>query len=81
MPAHWWVEPGLGPLMGRAKSRGVSKDGCGLRKSLGCLSADAWGCVRVPLAFWPEASQLQAVEWGRSRCQRLKICVSASSQN
>lgn len=35
-PAHWWVEFGLGPLVGRVMSRG----GCGLRNSLGNLSAD-----------------------------------------
>jgi len=36
VPAHWWVELGLGPLVDRVMSRG----GYGLRKSLGNLSAD-----------------------------------------
>ena len=33
VPAHWWVELGLGLLVGRAMSRGVSRGTCGLRKS------------------------------------------------
>ena len=45
MPAHWWVELGLGPLVGWAVSRDVSTGGPGLRKSLGSLSADGWVCV------------------------------------
>ena len=28
MPAHWGVELGLVPLVGRAVSRGVSRGGC-----------------------------------------------------
>ena len=41
---------------------------CGLRKTLGILSADGLGCVPALLVIWPEASQhwsLQAVEWGQ----------------
>ena len=67
MPAHWCVELGLVPLVGRAMSRDVFSGGCGLRKTLGSLSADGWGCVPALLVVWPEASQhwsLQAVEWG-----------------
>ena len=60
-------------------SRGMSGGGCGLRKSLGSLSADGWGCVPALLVVWPEASQhwsLQAVGWGqalvpRSQARRL----------
>ena len=51
----------LGPLMGRAVSRGH----CGLRKSLDSPSAGVWGCVPTQIALWPEASQhlrLQAVK-------------------
>ena len=33
VPAHWWMELGLGLLVGRAMSRGVSRGSCGLRKS------------------------------------------------
>ena len=64
MPARWWAELGLGPLVGRAMSRG----GCELRKSLGSLSADGWGCVPTQLVVWLELSQhwyLQAVGWGQ----------------
>ena len=35
----------LGPLVGRAMSSVVSRGGCELRKSLGSLSANWWGCV------------------------------------
>ena len=48
---------GIGPLVGKAESRGMSRGGCGIRKSLGSLSADGWGCVLALLAVWPEASQ------------------------
>ena len=57
MPAHWWMELGLGPLVGSSMSRGVSRGGCGLRKPLSSLSADGWGCVPTQLAVWLEASQ------------------------
>ena len=45
LPAHWWVEVSLVPLVGRAVSRGVFRCGCGFRTTLSSLSADAWGCV------------------------------------
>ena len=57
MLAPWWVELCLGPLVGRAVSRGTSKGSWGLRKSLWCLSADGWGFVPALLAVWPEMSQ------------------------
>ena len=49
MPAHWWVELGLGPPVGRAVSKGMSRGICWLRKSLGSLSADGWGCIPAHL--------------------------------
>ena len=57
VPTHWRVELGFGFLVNRAMSRGVSRGGCGLRKSLGSLSADGWGCVPTKLAVWSKASQ------------------------
>ena len=62
--APWWVDLGLDPLVGKAMSRGVSRGGCGLRKSLGCLSASGQSSVPILLIVWPEVSQhwsLQAV--------------------
>ena len=56
VPSQWWVELGLVPLMGRAMSRGVFRVGCGLRGTLGSLSADGWGCVPTLLFVWPEAA-------------------------
>ena len=44
------------PLLGRAMSKGGSRGSCGLRKSLGNLSADAWRCVPTQLVVWPEPS-------------------------
>ena len=67
-PAHWWVELGLVPLMGRAMSRGLFRGGCALWTSLGRLSADGWVYVPTLFVVWPEASQhwsLQAVGWGQ----------------
>ena len=68
MSAYWWVELGLGPLVGRVMSRPVSRGGCGLRKSSGSLSAEGWGCVPTLLVVWPEASwhwTLHAAGWGQ----------------
>lgn len=48
---------GACPLGGRAISKGVFRDNCGLEKSLGSLSADLWSYVPTPLAVWPEVSQ------------------------
>ena len=63
MSARWCVELGLGPLVGKAKSRGVSRVSCGLRKSSG--PAHGWGFVPTQLVVWPEASQhgLPASGW------------------
>ena len=49
MPALWWVELSLIPLMGRTMSRAVFCGGCGLRKTLGSLSSNGWGCVPILL--------------------------------
>ena len=68
---------GLCPLVGRAMSRGVSRGGCGLRESIGSLSADGWGCIPTQFVVWPEVSQhwsLQVVGWGQvllPKCQLL----------
>ena len=64
MPAHWRLELGLVPLVGRAVSGGVFRGSCGLRKTLGSLSADGWGCVPALLVGWPEASQHWILQWG-----------------
>ena len=45
--ARWCVGLGLGPLVGLAKSRGVSGVSCGLRRSLG--PAHGWGCCSYQL--------------------------------
>ena len=54
------MELGLDPLVGRAMSKGMSRGGCGLRKSLCSLSADVWGCVPALLLVWPEESSTGA---------------------
>ena len=68
VPAHWWVELGLVPLVGRAMS-GVCLLSSGLLwKTLSSLSADGWGCVPTLLVVWPDSSQhwsLEAVGWGQ----------------
>ena len=57
VPAHWWVELGLVPLVSRAISGRVFRDSCGLRKSLGSLSGDEWACVPAVLVVWAAASK------------------------
>lgn len=44
MLAPWWLELGLGRLVGRAVLRDLSRGGYVLKKSLGSLS-DEWCCV------------------------------------
>ena len=71
MPAHWRVELGLGPLVGRAMFRGSSW----LRKSLGSLSADGFDCVPAHCVVCLNASQhlsLWTAGWGQvlvPKCQ------------
>lgn len=57
VPAHWWVELSLVLLVDRAVSKGVSIGSCGLRMTLGIVSAGGWDCVPALLIDWPEASQ------------------------
>lgn len=38
VPAHWWGELGLDSLVVRTVSRGMSRDGYGLKKPLGSLA-------------------------------------------
>ena len=45
MSPHWWVELDLVSLVGRTVSSGMFRGGWGLRKTLGSLSDDGWGCV------------------------------------
>ena len=52
MLPHWWVELGLGSLMGMAVLRDMSRGDCGLRKALGSLSADGWGYDPALLNVW-----------------------------
>ena len=65
---HWWVELDLVSLVGRTVSSGMFRGGWGLRKTLGSLSDDGWGCVLTLFVVWPETYQhwsLQAVGWGQ----------------
>ena len=50
-PAHCWVKLNLGPLVGITTLRGMPRDGCGFRKSLGSLSVDGWCCEKAGLKF------------------------------
>ena len=56
MPAFWWVELSLFPLMSRAMSGAVSWGVCELSMTLGSLCADGWVCVPVLFLVWCEAS-------------------------
>ena len=69
MLVHWWVELSLSPLVGRAMSKGMSRGGCGFRKSLGNLYADEWDLVPALLIVWPETSQHWLLGGSRSQCQ------------
>ena len=44
----------------------MSRSCCGLRRSLGSLSTDGWGCVPTQLVAWPESFlhwHLETVGW------------------
>lgn len=56
VPAHQWVELGLGPHVGRVVSTGMSVGSCGLRRPLDILSVDGWGYVPTQLVVSPEVS-------------------------
>ena len=62
MPAHWWVELDLLPLVGRAMSQSMFAGSCWFRTTLGSLSADEWGRVPILLVVWPEASQYWSLQ-------------------
>ena len=51
-----WGVLGFGPLVGRARSRGISRGGRRLKKALGSLSADEWYCAPALLVVWPQSS-------------------------
>ena len=56
VPAPWWLELGL-VLKGRAIWRDVFRGCCGLRKTLGSLFTDRWGCFPALLVVWLHSSQ------------------------
>ena len=60
MPAFWWIELDLVPLMGRGTSVGVFWGVRELSMTLGSLSANGWGCVTLLLVVWHEVSSTGA---------------------
>ena len=67
MSVHWWEDLDLVPLVSNGMSRSMLRASCGIRRTLGSLSANGWGCISTLLVVLPEASQhwsLQAVRWG-----------------
>ena len=56
MPAPRWLELAL-VLKVRAIWRDVFRGCCGLRKTLGNLSTDRWGCFPALLVVWLQSSQ------------------------
>lgn len=63
LPAHWWLELDLVPLVGRAMSRHVR--GSWLKTTLGSLSVNGWGCVPTLLVVGLRYFFVQAVGWGQ----------------
>ena len=65
------MEIGVGPLADRAISRDVSSGSCGLRKSLGNLSAEEWGYIpslQVVLPMCANSGDCTLLGVARSRC-------------
>ena len=71
MPAFWWVELDLGLLVGRGMSRGMSRDSCGLRKSLGSLSTRLFGLRH------PSIEAYSLLSGARSWCQNVNFQESS----
>ena len=57
MPAHWYVELILIPLVGGAFSLGEIRGSCVPGVSLGSLFTDGWDCDLTWIVAWPGASQ------------------------
>ena len=57
MPAHWYVELILIPLVGGALSLSEIGGGSVPRRFLGSLFTDGWGCDPTWIFVWPGASQ------------------------
>ena len=73
VPACWWVELGLIPLVDQAVSRGVFRGGCGFRMTLGSLSADEGVCVPTRLVVvlrCPSLGYCRLLGRARSQCQK-----------
>ena len=56
MPAFWWIELSLFPVMSRAVSGGVFWGDCEISMTSGSLYADGWVCVPLLFVVWCEAS-------------------------
>ena len=51
VPTQWQMELSLVPLEGWALPLGLIRGGCVLRRTLGSLFADGWGCVLMLVLF------------------------------
>ena len=56
MPACWWVELSLVPLVGRAMVRGGIRGSCVPRRTSGSLSVDGKIFVLALFVVWSRAS-------------------------
>ena len=52
----WWAAV-YGVTQNRTWMKQLSSSSSGVKKTLGSLSADGWGCVPALFVVWPEASQ------------------------
>ena len=79
------MEPDLGPLVGRAEPRGVSRGDCGLRKSFSAACLLMVGqCSRTHLLFGlrrPTTKAYRLLSGARSPYQGPKISASDASQS
>ena len=80
VPAHWWVEQGLIPQLGRAVSRGIFRGGAGLRVALLRLSAmhrsvfpPCWLCG----LRHPSTGSCRMLGGARPQCQSNDLCESS----
>ena len=65
MPAHWYVELILIPLVCGALSLDGIRGSCVPEGSLGSLFTEGWGCDPTWIVVCPGASQLLTDGWGQ----------------
>ena len=80
VPAHWCVEPGVIPQLGRAVSMGIFRDDAGLRMGLLSLSVMHKSVFQPCWLFGlrhPSTGSCRMLGGARPQCQSNDLCESS----